>query len=315
MTDLALVWTTMNDDDVTASREQVRDWAQELSLPAGTLTKTSTLGAFRKAHAATVVHFEDPAAGPMVMRSHQVGKSREVVKYDVLAHPPQQESGQKVAELKLFQQRRTSRGVVRGSQQWKAVVKPALEGPYKDAADQWVASFRRTYNGIAVDAPAGAVRRIARLGLLTSGIVVLNRIGLYLFYVDQLDVVHRVEEFLGRCVSSVDVAVIPILPGLTQMRRFAESADAHMVDKVSDFAAAIHGWAGRSFVTHLSGDMAARFTLEAERLLERIEEHERRLSSPLPHARSLLSQATHLLSSYGLDLDLPVHRSEWFATP
>jgi hypothetical protein len=306
MADLALVWYTMLDSDVRATREQVQGWARELSLPAGTLTKTSTLGAFRKAHGRTVLEYEDADGVVHTMTSRQGSKSREVVKYEVFAHNDGEVAGKKVAEVKLFQQRRTVRGVLRGSQPWKATIKPSLAGVDREAAEAWVEKFRRIYNEIAVDAPSGAVRRICRLALLEDGIPVLNRLGVYLFYVDQLAIAGRVEEFLGRCVDNVDVAVIPILPDPRQKHRFAESADAHMVGRIGELGDAVHSWAARENAAPATM-MYPRFVAESNLIAERIEEHERRLSSTLPHARSVLAQCQQMIAEVA---DLPVPPTE-----
>lgn len=309
MADLALVWYTMLDSDVRVTRGQVQTWAEELSLPVGTLTKTSTLGAFRKAHGRTVLEYEDAAGVVHTMTSRQASKSREVIKYEVLAHNDGEAAGKKVAEVKLFQQRRTARGVLRGSQPWKATIKPSLGSLEREAAEAWVEKFRRIYNEVAVDAPSGAVRRICRLALLEDGIPVLNRLGVYLFYVDQLALTRRVEEFLGRCVDQADVAVIPILPDTRQKHRFAESADAHMVGRIGDLGDAVRSWAERENAAPAKM-MYPRFVTASNLIHERIEEHERRLSSTLPHARSVLEQCVAMIAEVGQGLDLPIHPTQ-----
>jgi hypothetical protein len=311
MADVALVWVSMTDENVNATREQVRAWAGELGLSVQPLSRSNTVKSLRAAAANTVLSYTDEAGAVWVLDSEQSAITANFETHTIYARPeatvkqPERGGVKRLGEVKLFLARRTSHGVVRNSERMKTLITPAATELERAAVQQWLAAFDVEYTERVGLAPVVQVRHVTRLHLRAHAWPVgKHKFGLYFCYVDRLPTVRVLNEFVRRCAPGASFTVLPIEAGPEQHQVFAEAADDAM-ETALDEALALWTSAGerrhptaanKASVAANDGKRLARL----RELLEQVEEHERRLGWPLPRARRRLRVGVEHLSSLPL---------------
>ncbi len=300
--DLCVVWYSTSEEKTLGNRREVVAWANELGLPVGTLTRGPNSRTFVNACKTTEETWDDDfgrrwsifAVQPKKLRAGESVLKMELHRVGV----HDEETGEaplKLAELRLHKNRRTSAGAVNGSQRITHTVRRALNPPDRLAAERWLAKFHQTYEEAQTEAPISALRRIARLTLLSlDAIPVRKKSGLYFVYSDRTAPLRRLEEFLARCQDEVDVIVLPVVADARTRLLAAEAADEMLSLDAGTLLDAIRAWAGKAAYR---ADPIPGYVLEWEGLMTRLFLHTERLGPGLSQSSYLLGEIAEALET------------------
>ncbi len=289
MTDVSLIWYTLDDQSLLCSRTQLREWAEELQLPPGPLTRRSPSTTFITACSQTELTYGDPTA-PRTVRGRQGGRRDDWVAFDAV-----RDDGYRLGQLKLFMPRRTAVGVIHDSYKVKSQARPALDLLDNLAAREWLelaeADFHRRQNEV----PWYQLRRIARGLLLEAAVPVRRRSSTYFCYAEELGLVQRTATFLRLAAPEADVVVLPVHPG-ANVQGLVVSADEWVLSKVEDLVGSIERWVTRTDAQRPSlKSQVIRWRASAADLYVELTHHHQKLKDPLPRARAGLLMAEEMI--------------------
>jgi hypothetical protein len=289
MPSVVLLWYSVNDDVMTASRSDAATLAEELRLPPSIVSATDTPTYFTWQCQHIEVSYAGAGSEPMRRATaHEVRRTPDVLTYEVR----RSDRRVRLAQLKYFRARRTEAGVVPGSARVTVQVSNKLDAFDEAGAKQWIEEFNQAWNQGSQPVSSKTVRRLAMTAMQSMALPLVTRKWLYFTYPDRLDTALRLQRFLRQVSDGGDVIWLPIHDS-ADLTLFRETADHHCSTAVSDFNARfadlIQGRRTRDSKT--VREMAEVY----EGLAGRAGEHERRLSCQLTETRARLEQSKRLM--------------------
>lgn len=282
--EIALVWYSMDDSSVIATRGQAAQWAEELNMP-HIQASSATPGNFRKSCQETEVTYPGPRGGQRIAKAIEVARRPELLTFEV-------RRGQiRLAQIKLFTERRTVNGQVSGSSRVITKINRQADAHDVAGASLWIQSFTTAYEQECQIVPSKVIRRIAVQTLLETATPIVNRKWLYYAYVDQLAPANRLRTFLARVCDDADVTILPIERG-AELTTFITSADADLFERISDFNERLRTYIGGRFLKQGSERYGGILDIYRT-LVARVAEHEERLSAQLTTSHSALQQTKY----------------------
>jgi hypothetical protein len=286
--DLSLVWFSINDDAVTVTRDEVRAMMDEYEFPVEVLTRDSKVAAFVKACRFTSTYV-DSAGQQHELKARQSKRTSEFLTYQLMS-----DTGMKLAEYKFFQSRRNRSGLVPGSSVARYVIRQNVDAADRAGAQAWLDAAEARYTQLQQEPPWAAIRKQARVAMLTATVPVIGRETMYFVYDDDIETVYRVRQFLAACSKDPDFTIITV-DDFSDYTVFAASADVHLVAQLDLVMVRI-----RRALESGSNLVSVRRTDSWKDVIESVRaqlaRHERRLSLRLPQTRSSLLDADQLMS-------------------
>ena len=296
MSDISLIWFTIEDRHVTASRTQVRDLSLSLGLPMDVLSRQSMLSAFKRAASLSVSYRDEQGVEWTLTATYHKASS------ESLAAHVQRQDGLKVAEFKFFQSRRSREGIQKGTHVVRSVLRANLRPADSTAAQEWLSRAKATFAAIQEDAPCTAIRRQARASIMSAATPVIGRESMYFCYDDEIDVALRTREFLRRTTLVCEFALLGI-DDLSDHTVLAASADTYLESLLERPLERMQTCVDGGQRPSASQYPAWRqLMIETRRLHAR---HERRLTLRLPRADVALARADRLMSQLPRPASLP----------
>jgi hypothetical protein len=298
--DVHLIWFTMDDTAVTAPRADVRDWAAELGVPTGPLTRGSTKAAFLKACAAARVKYSDESGREYLVTAREVARKDEFITFEVV-----RDDGMKLAQLKYFSARRGRQGIVAGTHVIKSIVRPSLDPRDAEAARAWLVESDALFKVEQGYVPWYITRRLVRAALELHAVPVSKRAATFFAYDDDMEPVHRAGEFLRRSVQDSQFYTLAIEDG-SDLGVFATSADVFLLEQVTHLLGLMTTWMGNEATNRMTLAKAMPAWRQAHEEVTRVQaRHERRLSLRLPQTSSALLEASQLMTRLMSSAHLP----------
>jgi hypothetical protein len=290
MPSVVLLWYSINDDVMTASRSEAAALAEELALPPSIVSATDTPTYFTWQCQHIEVSYPGAGSEPMRQASaHEVRKTPDVLTYEVRRTDSRKV---RLAQIKYFRARRTEHGVVPGSARVTVQVSNKLDAFDAAGAQRWIAEFNQAWNQGSQPVSSKTVRRLAMTAMQSIALPLVTRKWLYFTYPDRLDTAWRLQTFLRRVSAGGDVVCLP-LDDSADLTLFRETADHHCSMAVSDFNARFSDvLTGRRVRDQKTvRELAEQF----EQHTMRAREHEKRLSCQLTETRACLEQSKRLM--------------------
>lgn len=289
MSDISLLWYRISNDHVTASRAQVRELIADLDMHGHVLARDSKLVAFRAA-CAIRLPYTDAEGRDWTVHAVETKRSTEFVTASVT-----REDGYRLAEFKFFQSRRTRAGVVKGTHLLRTTVRRPLPAQDKAATLAWIEAATAVYEQTQGEAPWTAIRRQARLSVLTAAIPVIGRDSMFFLYDDEIEVAHQTRAFIDATCTGYEFVLLAV-DDSADYSVFAASADHQLaVEELEPWAIRVRAeleLGMRPLSANRHAKLAAKVA-DVRRLMER---HERRLSLQLPRTRSSLAETEEMIS-------------------
>ncbi len=285
--DISLVWFSINDEDITATREYLRALAVQFGFPSEVLARDSKVSAFVKA-CKTKTTYVDAAGQQRQVSARESKRSSEFITFQ-LVH----DGGLKLAEYKFFQSRRTRTGLVKGSHVVRSVLRRNLSEQDASAAQEWLKAAGRTYAQLQEEAPYAAIRRQARLAILSVGVPILGRESMYFLYDDDIDVAHHLREYLAAASSRRDFTIVTVDDD-SDREVFAASADAALVARL-EYVIGRLKLCSRPGAQPMTKTRRAKWSEAIEEVRVQHARHQRRLSLPLVQTALTLPLADQLM--------------------
>ncbi len=272
MADVHLIWFTVDDSAVTASRADVRAWADELGLPQGPLSRGSMVSAFLKACSARVT-YQDEAGQDRIVSAHEVARKDEFITFNVV-----RDDGMVLAQLKFFNARHNRAGIVTGTHVVKTIVRRGLAPLEEKATRQWLAESDEKYTQEQGYVPWPIIRRLARLAILAGAVPVTRRDTTFFGYDDDLRKVRNARTFMLRAMPSAQFVILPIEDG-ADLSVFAGSADDHLFVQANELLTLVGDYVENPGRHHKLNTVLAKWVPTFTEINQQMARHERRLST------------------------------------
>jgi hypothetical protein len=193
MPSVVLLWYSVNDDVMTASRSDAATLAEELRLPPSIVSATDTPTYFTWQCQHIEVSYAGAGSEPMRRATaHEVRRTPDVLTYEVR----RSDRRVRLAQLKYFRARRTEAGVVPGSARVTVQVSNKLDAFDEAGAKQWIEEFNQAWNQGSQPVSSKTVRRLAMTAMQSMALPLVTRKWLYFTYPDRLDTALRLQRFL-----------------------------------------------------------------------------------------------------------------------
>lgn len=288
MADVSLVWFSISDDAVSATRSLVRSSAEQHGLPAD-IIRESKIAAFTRACKLVTEYVDDEGQGQR-LSAIEVKRTAEFLTF----HVTRASDGYKVAEFKFFQSRRTREGIVRGTHLSKSVIRAHLPPATYAAGQMWLRRAEELFEATQEDAPAQILRRLVNAAMSQATTPIRLREGMYFVYADDIDLVYGVRDFLLECTTGSEFALLDV-DDTSDYSVFAASADDHLRKQLewANYRISMAIEPGRNAISR-----ARRTKWEGviSGVRTQLARHERRLGQPLPSTRHTLLTTDQLVS-------------------